>query len=535
MKASNYVIYTHVPETDEYFLVHGYTGAVDQVSPQVMQFMLDNADSTHTWHTKDMDVVRESLQHKELESISSDSVDMLKGRGYLTEMSSVEERLYVERLAGFLHKKRVANVAPSFMFVPSYECNLRCPYCFEADTRVQLGKLKVLQNVMTEKMVDAAYKCMDDLISERFAGRSAPPSGKNAITLYGGEPLTLETLPIIEYILEKGLERGYVFGAITNAVDLHHYLHLLGPGKIEFLQITLDGPKEIHNRKRIGPRYKQGTYDIIVKNIKLALETGTNISVRYHVDFNNVRTTKDLAEDLKREGLDQVKNFSMYTYPIHMFHQGLDTPVFPQMAIHNMHKELIKLSNESLANNRSLAAQDARPAEGEHRPRVLKVLMPDEGIESKLKAYMKGQVAGLFNANMEPCAATTGLYIFDPFGKIYSCWDSVGMAGHETGTYSEEGAVLNGLNSGWLSRSPATIEECKDCKYALFHFGGCASLPVGSKGTIFAPACYDFQDNFIYIAQKFFRAGLKGALQRETAPIAIQEASTRVEAGMAGD
>ena len=162
----------------------------------------------------------------------------------------------------------------------------------------------------------------------------------------------------------------------------------------------------------------------------------------------------------------------------------------------------------------------------------LKVLLTDEGIQRKLKTYIKGQLLGIYDTSMEPCGATTGLYIFDPLGKIYTCWDSVGMAGHETGTYSMDGPILNGMNLNWLNRSPATIEECKDCKYAFFHFGGCASLPMGSKGTIFAPACYDFQDNFIYVGQNFFKQGLEKILEENTVPPAIQEASAAAQAGI---
>lgn len=533
MKTSNYVIYVHVPETDEYYLVHGYSGAVDKVSPEVVQYMLDHADPNHTWHTKDQEIVRETLRGRELGEPSAGALGTLKSRGYLTDMSSAEERRYVERLTGFLHDKKVAGTPPGFMFIPTYECNLRCPYCFETETRVELGKLKVLQNVMFPEMVDAAYKCMDMLVAGRFPGRAEEKQRGGKITLYGGEPLTLETLPIVEYIFEEGVKRGYNFSAITNGVDLHHFLHLLGPGKIDFLQITLDGPKEIHNRKRIGPRYKGGTYDRIVENIKLALATGVHVSVRFHVDFNNIARTKELADDLKRENLHEHKNFTLYTYPIHMFHRGVETPTYPLMGLHHMHAEVGRMSKAFLAEQEAQAAASPEPKKRELK--VLNVRMPDDGIRSKLKSYLGGQLAGLFGGGIEPCAATTGLYIFDPFWKIYSCWDNVGMAGHETGTYSPDGPVLNDMHHDWLSRSPATIEECKDCKYALFHFGGCASLPIGSKGTIFAPACYDFQDNFIHGARKFLRQGLDAASQTPTMPAAMHEASTAFEAGMAGD
>ena len=534
MKASNYVIYLHIPKSDEYYLVHGYSGAVDKVAPEVVGFMLDHVDPAHTWHIKDQEVVRESLEGRQLGEISDDTTEMLKKRGYLTDMSSQEERRYVERLAGFLHKKKVNSVPPAFMFVPSYECNLRCPYCFETDTRIELGKLKILQNVMTERMVDAAYNCMKALMDQRFGDHpELLPKHKQGITLYGGEPLMLETLPIVEYIMEKGLSAGYGFAAITNGVDLHNYLHLLGPEKINFLQVTLDGPKEIHNRKRIGPRHKGGTYDRILENMKMALETGVRISVRYHVDYNNIERTKDLTEDLTREGFNKHKNFTLYTYPIHNFHHGVDTPVYPLMSIHNMHRELTKLSMAEKEQAALKAEQHSgNETAGATPPKKLNVLRPDEGIQTKLKAYVKEKLIGIYNSNMEPCSATTGLYIFDPLGKIYTCWDSVGMSGHETGYYSLDGPVLNQMNEKWLNRSPATIEECKQCKYAFFHFGGCASLPMGSKGTISAPACYEYQDNFIYIGQKFFGQGLEKVLEKETIPNAIQEATTSTEAGM---
>jgi len=143
----------------------------------------------------------------------------------------------------------------------------------------------------------------------------------------------------------------------------------------------------------------------------------------------------------------------------------------------------------------------------------LKVMVSDEGIHSKLQAYVKGKLPGLYAQGMEPCAATIGLYIFDSLWRIYTCWDTVGMAGHETGTYSADGPSLNKANDEWLSRSPATIDECKHCKYAFFHFGGCASLPLGANKGVFAPACYEFQDNFLYTGQSFFRRGLGEVLR----------------------
>jgi len=536
MKASNYIIYLYIQENDEYYLVHGYSGAIDKVSPDVVRYLSDLADPAHTWHIKDLEIVRETLRGKKFAGVSDEIVETLKNRGYLTDMSTDEERQYVSRLAGFLHRKKVASSSPGFMFIPSYECNLRCPYCFETETRVQLGKMKILQNIMTEPQVDAAFKCMDMITGDRFADH--PEYIKNirrSITFYGGEPFATETLPVVEHIYAEGKKRGYAFGAITNGVDLHDFIHLLGPGKVSFLQITLDGPKEIHNRKRIGPRHKGGTYDRILANMKRALDTGVKISVRFHVDFNNIDRTEELVDDLRLEGLFKYENFSIYTYPIHDFHHGIDFPKYPMMAVHHMHRAFEpkpKPFTEITAPETDRKLGATLPVTSGKPGRELKVMIPDEGIQRKIKAYLNQKLMGLFSGSMEPCGATTGLYIFDPYWKIYTCWDTVGMPGHETGVYSPDGPVLNDRDKDWLSRSPEKIEECKNCKYAFFHFGGCASLSMGSKRTIFAPACYEFQDNFLYVAQKLFKGGLDKIPEKGTLPPGIQEATTAAESAI---
>jgi radical SAM protein with 4Fe4S-binding SPASM domain len=198
-----------------------------------------------------------------------------------------------------------------------------------------------------------------------------------------------------------------------------------------------------------------------------------------------------------------------------------------------MHREIRRLSDEAMAEMSAKMLAD--PDQADKKPKTLKVMLSDEGIQAKIKAYIKDQLMGVYNSGIEPCSATTGLYIFDPFWKIYTCWDSVGIPGHETGVYGAEGAALNQMNANWLNRSPATIEECKDCKYAFFHFGGCASLPVGTKGTIFGPACYEFQDNFIYVGQGFFKQGIEKIIAQPTVPAGIQEATSGVQAGLGGD
>ena len=52
-------------------------------------------------------------------------------------------------------------------------------------------------------------------------------------------------------------KRRRVSKAITNGVELDKFNHLLGPGLIEELQITIDELAELHNARRIGPKFRK--------------------------------------------------------------------------------------------------------------------------------------------------------------------------------------------------------------------------------------------------------------------------------------
>ncbi len=93
-------------------------------------------------------------------------------------------------------------------------------------------------------MVDKAYEAISKIrVDERTTNKS--------IQLYGGEPLLAENKKIVEYIVKQGKQRGYVFNAVTNGYDLDAYEDLLGPDNITRLQITVDGDREWHNKRRI--------------------------------------------------------------------------------------------------------------------------------------------------------------------------------------------------------------------------------------------------------------------------------------------
>lgn len=484
LRTSNYLIYSFLPEQDTYFLVHSYTGAVDKVTPSVVRYLLDHKDVSHTFHTKDEEIVRATLRGRTYVLPHEVTIENLREKGYLTDKSPEDERTYVQRIANFLHEKAVKRAGASFIVIPTYECNLRCPYCFEAETRVSLRRDSQLSSVMSREMADAMFNCMDKLIEGRLSNGKSVVTAKQGmdVCLYGGEPLCELTRAIVEYIVAKGLEQGMRFSAITNGLELERFRELLGPEKIKWLQITLDGPEDIHNKSRIGPSYR-GTFDTILDRIDLALELGVTVSVRLHVNWQSIRRVNEVMGTLEKRGLFRRKNFSIYLATTHSWHRGVPVPAYPDMATHEVHEEVEK--------HPPLTSQDQ------------KLDIENERIPTKLNAYIENGLTGIWSS-MEYCHATTGMCIFDPLGKIYSCWDNVGRPGQEVGHYSSDGPSFNSRAALWLSRSPGRIPECSDCKYIFFHFGGCAAIPLASQGSMFAPGCYEYESDFITISKEFF-------------------------------
>jgi hypothetical protein len=55
LRTSDYTIYVKLPETGEFLLVHGYTGAIDLVQPNVVEFLASKRDNV-MWSCKVKDV-----------------------------------------------------------------------------------------------------------------------------------------------------------------------------------------------------------------------------------------------------------------------------------------------------------------------------------------------------------------------------------------------------------------------------------------------------------------------------------------------
>ncbi len=462
LRFSSYSILSFPLSDGSYALLNGISGALDWI-PQWLGARLENVLAS-----------RDAQAESELvQALDAATLDSFRERGHLTTLSPDQEREQVCAIAAALHD--AAAKRPSFLIVPNLDCNYRCTYCFERPLQNSLYQIHLAaaspssprKVVMTRDQVDAAYRAIVQL------QRQATGSTGGQLILYGGEPLDREIKAVVSYIVSRGLQHGYSFAAVTNGHDLDAYLGLLGPGLIEQLQITFDGPKPIHDRRRIH-RGHESSFEKIVANIDRVLsETEAEVQLRVHLAPETLANFCEVLEFFRSRGWTDHPRVVIYGSTLY----AKNSEGKVRSTVPNDH-----LARELSAFTRRYQNVYSCPSEF-HATVALRPVFTD-GTRFELR--------GVY------CSANTASYIFAPDGAVYSCWESVGQDCSRIGTYDgPEGLVIDlEQATRWFHRSIATLEECQRCAYALACGGGCAQYAEYNTGSLYKPFCDHFQQVF---------------------------------------
>ncbi len=312
IRTSSYTIYVDLPkEREKMLLVHGYTGAYDKVSRRVATY-LRSLEVKNPPKPLYGDWSPEPPVEGEVITPSQATIELLKQRGYLTDKTVEEEQTFFVQMATKLHHL-ASRLMPSYVFMPTYSCNLRCSYCFQDHMRTNPA-FKHLLKTMQPEMIERIFAAMPQI--ETNHGVKEDMDLPRNITFFGGEPLLAESRSTVEYIINKALSIGKAnFSAVTNGTEIEAYQDLLGQNKISHLQITLDGPPSEHDKRRIYAD-GSGSFEKIAQNLTMALDLGVQIDVRMNIDRNNIQQLPELAEDIIARGWNSYENFSVYTAPL---------------------------------------------------------------------------------------------------------------------------------------------------------------------------------------------------------------------------
>lgn len=452
MRTSSYNIIVKVDDdAGRYALLNSYTHAFDIVNQNVYRYLKNEGSDC---------------------DISDETKKKLVKRGYITSLSKEDERELVKRLLDKIYDEvRLKNFG--FHFIISYDCNLRCVYCYEDP--ILNGCACLPKCRISKEQVDKAY----EIIVEKDKNRQ----GKKSISLYGGEPFLASNREMVEYIVEKGKNLGYAFSVTSNGYDLDKYLDFLEENsKIFSFQITLDGIAEIQNRRK--PHYRnKDSFERISANIDSLLKLGILISVRINTDTYTVERIPELLDFFREKGWYKYPNFKAYCAllrkEISLKEDGLPVPssMFTQSSFYQSYCEKKLL----FRSEGKLGCQDYRTHD------LLMRLL--QGLSVNYKACF--------------CGAQSGMIIFDPLGDVYSCWDVVGIREQRVGRYIPEFELDKELSEKWFNVRISQT-KCLHCKYVLFCGGGCPAFTYRSKGEVGSGSCNDYPRLFNYLCSQIY-------------------------------
>ena len=492
-RTSSYTIYVDLPDNrEDMLLVHGYTGAYDKVSRRVATW-LRSLDARRAPKPLSGDWTPEPAVDGQVPSPSDLTVEVLKKRGYLTELPPEEEEQLFEQIAGKLHERHL-QAMPNYIFMPTYNCNLRCSYCFQDHMRTDPRFRHLLRTIQPE-IIDRIFAAMPEI--EALHGVQGEGPRHRRIGFFGGEPLLAACRPAVEQIMQKALALGTAtFWAVTNGTELEAYDDLLGPQGLSQLQITLDGPPAEHDQRRIYAD-GSGSFERIAANINRALGRNVLVSIRLNVDRHNIGQLAELSDEILARGWDKDPRFSVYTAPIRKENDNTAAEsTFDTWELDQALSELI-----------------------EDNPRMGVIGRPDDAIRSQARRIFREAGAVIPSFQESYCSAHTRMYIFDPFADIYACWDRTGDPDVRIGRVAEDGNVEFNVpvNALWRGRTVASNPVCRRCRYALYCGGGCAVLALGRTGRFHSNFCDGFASRFRSSVAESWIGHIRGAEVREAA------------------
>lgn len=199
-----------------------------------------------------------------------------------------------QQMADLLHLMRKSQDITDYTILTTTGCNARCFYCFEAD-------------FVPSAMKPETAEDLADYIIEHCGGQ------KVHLHWFGGEPLCNPN--VIDLICRKLQDAEIPYsGSVTSNGSLFTD-ELVKKAKefwnITYVQITLDGMGEEHNRRKNYVNQNFDPFAVTIANIHRLIENGMVVNIRLNFDGNNIESINQLINYLIKE-FPACENLAVY-------------------------------------------------------------------------------------------------------------------------------------------------------------------------------------------------------------------------------
>ena len=320
----------------------------------------------------------------------------------------------------------------------SLNCISACQYCFQKRFNVQLTRQSESRII-------------------RYLEKVIPKKDRVSIDWYGGEPLlVVAKLRRLNNEISELCARHqtqYTISVTTNGFLLNkRIISYLTKFDVSHLQITLDGPKETHNKSR--PLSNGGqTFEKICRNIIEAVNMGLPVTVRVNVWKPNIDRIIDLYD------------------------------VFSSFGMRNKVTIILKPVISSSAN----PCEDDCLPHSEVGRRILEVYR-----QAAHRGWVSLPYASAMQSHEFCIVDSVGQFIIDPEGYLYKCGE-VFSSEERVGELTKNGEMVLKEKSWikWVAKDPFADSHCRKCVLIPICMGGCSMKRLWRN----EPGCVEFKDH----------------------------------------
>ncbi len=389
-------------EDDSYLIYNALSGGFAKVDSHALNVLkkIEKGENSET-HDSEVSLVIENLE---------------KGRFIWQDDS--DECAYLKVLTT-MH--RFGSRSLGLTIAPTLECNFACTYCYEEHENVR----------MNAEIVGAVKKFLESELKQ---------VNGLGITWFGGEPLiALDIMKDISHTIfrvQKEKELHFEAGLITNGYLLDKKVaEELVELQVKTVQVTVDGPEDVHDTRRLL-RNGKGTFQRILDNLVKVSDILKGVSVRVNVDKTNIERAPELLDILKAQGLKE--KVGVYFAPV--------------QAIGSRCKDV------------SAECFDYETYSSHEIELYRKALEKGFGIVRYPKPF-RGYCG----------AVSLHALLIDPYGNLHKCWNTVGVEEEKVGKIGEP-LKMDSILVKWLSWDPFEKKECGECRFLPICMGGCPYL-----------------------------------------------------------
>jgi uncharacterized protein len=423
MKLSRFTLfYDNYPKADEALIYNTRTQSVIQLDPPARAFI------NKIKSEPPVDCCLLSTKEQEYLAIATEN-------GMIIDDNVDEDKV----LEHWFNRIKYQTDKLQATILTTYKCNFACTYCIEE----RVKQPKNLEPQTVSHIIQWLCKKVEE---------KRPKSLR--LMFYGGEPLMnqqpimaiasamkawltqAETNPARSPLKQTSYGARFSFGMITNGSLVNpEVVASLKPLGLTGLSITLDGTKEMHDKRR--PYLDgRGSFNKIVENISsVADEVAVDINGNF--DRGNLVSLYQLLDYLEEKGLSKKVRRLVFA------------PV-----INRMGENKGGVINTEAVGCHSLSGE-----------------MGEEAFKLRKEIIRRGYGVDPAVVIMScPMGHDDSMVVIDPYGDIYKCAAFVGRKEFSVGNVSDNGN-LNYRNTELMTINP--WKECKDCAYVPMCGGGC--------------------------------------------------------------